>query len=121
MYLVQGLVLFVVHSGRNEVVPEYNNCMCLPHYVEMAHPAPPTITNFRITFLITQLLGALYEDFYLYRASNLEAEVSFWTLLKTVVSCNLFIIRECSSTLYVGLALAVPPTNTNFRLTFLLT
>ena len=31
------------------------------------------------------------------------------------------IIRECSSTLYVGLARAVPPTNTNFRLTFLLT
>ena len=30
-------------------------------------------------------------------------------------------IRECSSTLYVGLARAVPPTNTNFRLTFLLT
>ena len=30
-------------------------------------------------------------------------------------------IRECGSTLYVGLACAVPPTNTNFRLTFLLT
>ena len=30
------------------------------------------------------------------------------------------LIRECSSTLYVGLARAVPPTNTNFRLTFLL-
>ena len=31
------------------------------------------------------------------------------------------IIRECGSTLYVGLARTVPPTNTNFRLTFLLT
>ena len=31
------------------------------------------------------------------------------------------VIRECSSTLYVGLACAVSPTNTNFRLTFLLT
>ena len=30
-------------------------------------------------------------------------------------------IRECGNTLYVGLARAVPPTNTNFRLTFLLT
>ena len=30
-------------------------------------------------------------------------------------------IRECGSTLYVGLARAVSPTNTNFRLTFLLT
>ena len=27
-------------------------------------------------------------------------------------------IRECGSTLYVGLARAVPPTNTNFRLSF---
>ena len=30
-------------------------------------------------------------------------------------------IREYGSTLYVGLARAVSPTNTNFRLTFLLT
>ena len=33
----------------------------------------------------------------------------------------LVIIREYGSTLYVGLARAVSPTNTNFRLTFLLT
>ena len=69
---------------------------------------------------------------YLYRASILEstitvsglcfiAEVNFWCPPKTVVSCDLFIIRECGSTLYVGLARAVSPTNTNFRLTFLLT
>ena len=31
------------------------------------------------------------------------------------------VIRECGSTLYVGLVRTVPPTNTNFRLTFLLT
>ena len=31
------------------------------------------------------------------------------------------LIRECGSTLYVGLARTAPPTNTNFRLTFLLT
>ena len=30
-------------------------------------------------------------------------------------------IREYGSTLYVGLARTAPPTNTNFRLTFLLT
>ena len=40
-------------------------------------------------------------------------------------SCDLFIliiiIREYGSTLYVGLARAVSPTNTNFWLTFLLT
>ena len=44
------------------------------------------------------------------------AEVSFWRLLKTSFSCNLFIIiRKCSSTLYVGLQHAVPPTNTKFK------
>ena len=35
--------------------------------------------------------------------------------------CVLLFIREYGSTLYVGLACAVSPTNTNFRLTFLLT
>ena len=40
---------------------------------------------------------------------------------KWLLSSIYIYIRECSSTLYVGLALAVPPTNTNFRLTFLLT
>ena len=35
---------------------------------------------------------------------------------------NIYIyIREYGSTLYVGLARAVSPTNTNFRLSFLLT
>ena len=33
----------------------------------------------------------------------------------------LLLVREYGSTLYVGLARAVSPTNTNFRLTFLLT
>ena len=47
-------------------------------------------------------------------------EVNFWRSLKTVVSCDLFIIRECGSTLYVGLARTVPTTNklpANFLLT----
>ena len=34
---------------------------------------------------------------------------------------NIVLIREYGSTLYVGLARAISPTNTNFRLTFLLT
>ena len=97
----------------------------------MAHPAPPTNTNFQIYFLLTQLLEALYEDLPVYSIKfevyhhfsglSFKAEVSFWRPLKTVVSCNLF-IRECGSTLYiVGLAHTAPPINTNFRLTFLLT
>ena len=37
------------------------------------------------------------------------------------MTLTLFIFREFGSTLYVGLAHTVPPTNTNFWLTFLLT
>ena len=48
-------------------------------------------------------------------------EVNFWRPRKTFISCDLFIIREYGSTLYVGLARAVSPINTNFWLTFLLT
>ena len=43
--------------------------------------------------------------------------ITFFHLLVNVV----VFIREFGSTLYVGLARAVSPTNTNFRLTFLLT
>ena len=60
---------------------------------------------------------------YLYRVSNLMstiAEVNFWRPPKTVISSELF-IRQCGSTLYLGLARVVSPTNTNIRFTFLLT
>ena len=63
---------------------------------------------------------------YLYRASNLKSTITFLASFhsgsqflataKTTVSSNL-LIRECGTTLYVGLA----PDNTNFRLTFLQT
>ena len=51
--------------------------------------------------------------------------ISTTKFLSEVLSClntpNNHDIREYGSTLYVGLARAVSPTNTNFRLTFLLT
>ena len=43
------------------------------------------------------------------------------THLKKLMMKMVIIIREYGSTLYVGLPRAVSPTNTNFRLTFLLT
>ena len=74
-------------------------------YVGLAHTAPPTNTNFRLTFLLTQLFlfRSLSMKTYLYRASNFEvyhhfsglsfiAEVNFWHPLKNIVSCDLFII-----------------------------
>ena len=47
----------------------------------------------------------------LFREAFSHPYISFFHLL----------VREYGSTLYVGLARAVSPTNTNFRLTFLLT
>ena len=53
----------------------------------------------------------------LFREAISHPYISFFHLLVNGFS----VIREYCSTLYVGLALAVSPTNTNFRLTFLLT
>ena len=53
----------------------------------------------------------------LFREAISHPYISFFHLLVNVFS----VIREYGSTLYVGLARAVSPTNTNFRLTFLLT
>ena len=53
----------------------------------------------------------------LFREAISHPYISFSHLLVNGFS----VIREYGSTLYVGLAHAVSPTNTNFRLTFLLT
>ena len=58
-------------------------------------------------------------------ASVYPEEVDYWASeASPTLGCSIKIlrdIREYGSTLYVGLARAVSPTNTNFRLTFLLT
>ena len=54
----------------------------------------------------------------LFREAISHPYISFFHLLVNGFSVT---IREYGSTLYVGLARAVSPTNTNFRLTFLLT
>ena len=48
-------------------------------YVELACTAPPTNTNFLLTFLLTRLQQALCEDLSLLR--NLKSTISFWPLL----------------------------------------
>ena len=57
----------------------------------------------------------------LFREAISHPYISFFHLLVNGFSVIIIIIRECGSTLYVGLARTVQPTNTNFRLTFLLT
>ena len=54
-----------------------------------------------------------------YRCGN-KVTYKYGALLQIESNKN-WIIREYGSTLYVGLASAISPTNTNFRLTFLLT
>ena len=74
--------------------------------------------------LIQEALPWLGKDFELvsflkiYFASNLITLMSLKELQLPFIS---FVIRQYGSTLHVGLARAVSPTNTNFRLTFLLT
>ena len=46
--------------------------------------------------------------------------ISSYELARPIMGI-IFLVREYGSTLYVGLARALSPTNTNFRLTFLLT
>ena len=65
------------------------------------------------------------KTYHLHRASNLKVYHHFSGLsgsqfLATAKNRDLF-IGECGSTLYVGLAHTALPSNTNFRLTFLLT
>ena len=69
--------------------------------IGLAHTPPPTNINFRITFLLTQLLEALYEDLHVqsiklevyhhFSGLSFIVEVNFWHPLITVVSCDLFI------------------------------
>ena len=59
-------------------------------YVGLA--PPPTNANFQIPFLLTRLQEALFEVYHHFSGLSFVAEVNFWRPLKTVVSCNLFII-----------------------------
>ena len=75
------------------------------------------------------LIGIFYSQIFessslvsvLFREAISHPYISFFHLLVNGFSVIIIIIREYGSTLYVGLARAVSPTNTNFRLTFLLT
>ena len=46
-------------------------------YVGLVRAISPTNTNFRLTFLLTRLQEALYEDLAVYRASNLTSTITF--------------------------------------------
>ena len=52
------------------------------------------------------------------RSLHCEGESTTTVQFKIIFRSHTYIIREYGSTLYVGLARAVSPTNTNFRLIF---
>ena len=68
-------------------------------------------------------LRILIELLILYSLVYLTGFLNKWLIFYDFFATKVVLtfIREYGSTLYVGLARAVSPTNTNFRLTFLLT
>ena len=68
-------------------------------YVGLARAISPTNTNFRLTFLLTRLQEALYEDlavssikfevYHHFSGLYFLPEVNFWRPWKTVNSCDL--------------------------------
>ena len=61
----------VIRMGVTIYIREYGSTL----YVGLARTAPPNNTNFRLTFLLTRLQEALYED--LAVASNLKSTITF--------------------------------------------
>ena len=49
---------FLVYGQANRIIREYGSTL----YVGLARAVSPTNTNFRLTFLLTRLQEALYED-----------------------------------------------------------
>ena len=101
-------------------------------YVGLQHAVPPTYTKFKPLLLPTQA-GIPYTNAHKHRNYISSLHSHFWVQLnggspylppdKKRKFLRFFIIniiiRECSSTLYVGLQHAVLPTNTKFKLLFL--
>ena len=100
-------------------------------YVRLQHAVPPTNTKLKPLLLPSQA-GMLYTNTHKHRTSYFKPTLSFlgpakcWRPSLPPDKIGKFLlffikIRECGSTLYVGLAHTAPPINTNFRLTFLRT
>ena len=104
-------------------------------YVGLQHAVLPTKSKCRPLLLPTQT-GITYTNTHKHRISYFKSTLTFlgpakcWKCLsaarkKPGNSSDFYniivIIRECGSTLYVGLAHTAPHTNTTFRITFQLT
>ena len=108
------------------IIREYDSTL----YVGLACAVRPTNTNFQPLLLPTQA-GMPYANTHKHRMSYFKSTLTFmgpakrWKCFSAPFKKDKFLrffnIREYGSTLYVGLARAVSPTNTNFWLPFLLT
>ena len=109
---------------RNSCVFIIREC-CSILYVGLQHVVPPTNTKIKPllfpTQAGTQTLISTEHHISSHRWVHLSARSPFLLRDKIGTFFLFFIIREWGSTLYVELACTAPPTNTNFRLTFLLT
>ena len=111
-----------VCSIKNRDIREYGSTL----YVELAHAFPPTNTKFKLFFsrlkrvCHTQTLTST-ERHISSPDSHLWVQLSAGSASPQPDKNDKFlrffniIIRECGSTRYVGLAHAVPPTNTKFK------
>ena len=57
-YFEQYSIINMQILGKNFHIREYGSTL----YVRLVHAVSPTNTNFRLTFLLTRLQEALYED-----------------------------------------------------------
>ena len=58
IYMLFSLVLILLYEYTFMLIGEYGSTL----YVGLARVVSPTNTNFRLTFLLTRLQEALYED-----------------------------------------------------------
>ena len=85
------------------------NTLAMPLVQKMCNYISTNLANAKSQELTINLLGE-YEIGIIYE--KISIHIGSFSVL-----CSGY-IRECGSTLYVGLARTAPPTNTNFRLTF---
>ena len=100
------------------IIREYGSTL----YVGLARAVPPTIINFQPLLLPTQAGMPSLTSTECHTSSlhshlrvQLSAGSAFPQPDKNDKFLQFLIIKEYGSTLYVGLARAVPPTNTNFQ------
>ena len=95
-------------------------------YVGLQHAVPPSNTKFKPLLLPSQA-GMPFTNTHKHRTLYFKSTLTFlgpakcWKSISSkrqnweILAFFIMIIKDCGSTLYVGLARVVPPTNTKFK------